>query len=107
MAEEKKSKAKSLARNAGVVGFFTLLSRFAGLTRDMVFSHLFGATHSTDAFLMAFTIPNTFRTLVAEGSLTVAFLPVFKEVERKEGHEGARRLMAQTLFAFPLLAMII
>ncbi len=94
---------KSIAKHAGVVGLYTMLSRVAGLVRDTVFVHLFGATHATDAFLMAFTIPNTFRMLVAEGALTVAFLPVFNEVRRGQGAQAARRLMAQALAVFPLL----
>src|SRR5690606_6392180 len=64
-----------------------------------------GATHITDAFLMAFTIPNTFRMLVAEGSLTVAFLPVFNEVQRKKGAAAAKKLMAEALAIFPLLSL--
>ncbi|MEM6559640.1 MAG: lipid II flippase MurJ, partial [Myxococcota bacterium] len=61
-------KPQSVARSAGTVGLFTMVSRFGGLFRDAVFANLFGAGTASDAYLMAFTIPNTFRTLVAEGS---------------------------------------
>ncbi len=98
---------RSVARHAGVVGFYTMLSRVAGLVRDTVFAHLFGATHLTDAFLLAFTIPNTFRMLVAEGSLTVAFLPVFNEVQRRAGVAEAQRVMRQALAVFPSLTAIL
>src|SRR5678816_3690298 len=87
----------SLAKNAGVVSFYTMLSRITGLARDTIFGHIFGATHATDAFLMAFTIPNAFRNLVAEGALTVAFLPVFKKTEKEKGDAGVRELMGQAL----------
>ncbi|MEZ0315168.1 MAG: murein biosynthesis integral membrane protein MurJ [Myxococcota bacterium] len=95
----------SLARNAGIVSFYTMLSRITGLARDTIFLHIFGANHMADAFLMAFTIPNAFRNLVAEGALTVAFLPVFKQSEREGGDEAVRRLMGQALAVFPLLAI--
>src|SRR4051812_8703248 len=97
----------SLAKNAGVVSFYTMLSRITGLARDTIFGHIFGATHATDAFLMAFTIPNAFRNLVAEGALTVAFLPVFKQTEKESGDEGVRALMGQALAVFPILANLV
>ncbi|MBJ80939.1 MAG: murein biosynthesis integral membrane protein MurJ [Myxococcales bacterium] len=96
-----------LVRASSTVGFFTSLSRVAGLTRDMVFMHLFGATHITDAFLMAFTIPNSFRMLVAEGTLTVAFLPVFTEVREGRGMAAAKRLLAQAFGIFPILVALL
>jgi putative peptidoglycan lipid II flippase len=95
----------SVARHAGTVGMWTMLSRVAGLVRDTIFAHIFGASHLTDAFLMAFTIPNTFRMLVAEGSLTVAFLPVFNEAQKKGGEADARRVMSQALAVFPALSV--
>ncbi len=97
----------SLARNAGIVSFYTMLSRITGLARDTIFLHIFGANHASDAFLMAFTIPNVFRNLVAEGALTVAFLPVFKRAEKEGGDEAVRRLMSQALAVFPLLATLV
>ncbi len=97
----------SLARNAGIVSFYTMLSRITGLARDTIFLHIFGANNASDAFLMAFTIPNAFRNLVAEGALTVAFLPVFKQSEKEGGDEAVRRLMGQALAVFPLLATLV
>ncbi|MEL6544155.1 MAG: lipid II flippase MurJ, partial [Myxococcota bacterium] len=106
-ATSKPSKPVSVARSAGTVGFFTLLSRFGGLLRDAVFANVFGAGTASDAYLMAFTIPNTFRTLVAEGSLTVAFLPVFREAEKEHGPEAGRALFSHAVVVFPGLAAII
>jgi len=68
-----------LGRAAGVVGFFTFLSRILGLVRDMVIAGLFGSGLAADAFFVAFRIPNLLRRLFAEGSLTIAFIPVFTE----------------------------
>ncbi len=98
---------RSLAKNAGIVSFYTMLSRITGLARDTIFGHMFGAGFETDAFLMAFTIPNAFRNLVAEGALTVAFLPVFKQTEKEGGDEATKRLMGQALGVFPLLASLV
>lgn len=102
-----RSSKPSVARSAGTVGAFTLLSRFGGLFRDAVFANLFGASTASDAYLMAFTIPNTFRTLVAEGSLTVAFLPVFREAETEQGPEAGVRLLSEAIVIFPGLAAAI
>jgi putative peptidoglycan lipid II flippase len=65
-----------VARSAGVVGGATLVSRILGLLRDIVLANVF-ARGATDAFFIAFMIPNLFRRLIGEGSLTVAFVPVF------------------------------
>ncbi len=86
-----------VARKAGVVALFTLASRVLGLVRDSVTAALF-PRGATDAFFVAFTIPNVFRYLLAEGSLVIAFIPVFTEY-RKRSEEEARRLAAATLGA--------
>jgi len=69
---------KSLAK----VGSNTMLSRVLGFIRDLVVAHLFGANAGTDAFFVAFKIPNFFRRLFAEGAFSMAFVPVL--VEYKE-----------------------
>ncbi|MBC7792143.1 MAG: murein biosynthesis integral membrane protein MurJ, partial [Clostridia bacterium] len=102
-----KQGSKSLRRNVGIVSFYTMLSRITGLARDTIFGHIFGATHATDAFVMAFTIPNAFRNLVAEGALTVAFLPVFKTTDKEGGDAAVKRLMSQSLAVFPVLAVAV
>lgn len=70
---------KSLAK----VGSNTMLSRVLGFVRDLVFAHTFGANASTDAFFVAFKIPNFLRRLFAEGSFSVAFVPVLVEYKAK------------------------
>ncbi|MBW1720603.1 MAG: murein biosynthesis integral membrane protein MurJ [Deltaproteobacteria bacterium] len=74
---------------AGVVGFFTLLSRILGLVRDMVFARFFGDGMAADAFFVAFRIPNLLRRLFAEGSLTIAFIPVFTEYLTRKSRKDA------------------
>lgn len=98
-----------LTKHAGVVAFFTALSRMAGLVRDIVTAHLFGANAIMDAFNIAFTIPNTFRSFVAEGALTVAFIPVYTEVYKQEGLEAAKKFYRSVfgLLLITLTALVI
>ena len=65
-----------IVRSAGVVGGATLASRVLGLVRDVVVANLFPAA-ATDAFFVAFMLPNLLRRLVGEGSLTISFVPMF------------------------------
>ncbi len=87
----------NLSRAAGVVSFFTLISRVLGLVRDMVIASFFGATISADCFFVAFRIPNMLRRFTAEGSMTIAFIPVFTEYlktrSKKEAFELARIIL--------------
>jgi putative peptidoglycan lipid II flippase len=63
-----------LARAAGVISAATSLSRLLGLVREQVFAALLGASPLTDAFVVAFRIPNLLRDLFAEGALSAAFV---------------------------------
>ncbi len=78
-----------LTKAAGVVSGATLLSRILGLLRDIVIAGYFGAGMASDAFFVAFRIPNLLRRLFAEGSLTIAFVPVFTEYLTKDGESAA------------------
>lgn len=82
----------------GVLSFggMTLLSRVFGLVRDQVFFTTFGTNWMTDAFWVAFRIPNFMRRLFAEGSFSTAFVPVFTEIKEKRSHAELRELMART-----------
>ncbi len=91
-----------LTRAAGVVGFFTLLSRITGLLRDVVMGYLFGAKGSADAFFVAFRIPNLLRRLTAEGALTAGFIPVFTDCLINQGKDEAARV-ARIIFTFAAL----
>lgn len=100
----RKSENKSVSEAAGVVGFYTLLSRILGLVRDMVFAGYFGSGLAADAFFVAFRIPNLLRRLFAEGSLTIAFIPVFTEYLSRKTREDAF-LLARAVLS--LLAVIL
>jgi putative peptidoglycan lipid II flippase len=93
-----------LARAAGVVGLATMLSRVFGFIRDVIVARFFGAGLATDAFFVAFRIPNLLRRLFAEGSLTIAFVPVFTEYLKTKSREDAFELAR---VAFTLLSVIL
>ena len=71
--------AASLIRHGSALSLLTLLSRVLGLLREMVKASLLGTSALSDAFSVAFMLPNLFRRLFAEGSIAVAFIPTFKE----------------------------
>ncbi|MFZ2957468.1 MAG: murein biosynthesis integral membrane protein MurJ [Candidatus Ozemobacteraceae bacterium] len=81
------------------MGVATFLSRIAGLVREQAFAFFFGAGVWTDAFNVAFRIPNLLRDLFAEGAMSAAFIPTFNQVLRNEGRERAFRLLRLTLSA--------
>jgi putative peptidoglycan lipid II flippase len=103
------SEKKNVSRAAGVIGFFTFLSRILGLVRDMVIANFFGSGMAADAFFVAFRIPNLLRRLFAEGTLTIAFIPVFTEYltmkSKREAFELARIVL--TLLAVILTVITI
>lgn len=106
-------KASILARQTLSVSFFTAVSRVFGLIRDTMIVHVFGASGITDAFLVAFTIPNVMRRLVAEGALTVAMVPIYTRVLQQQGQQAAKRffaavmgLLMTSLLAFVIFSMI-
>ena len=67
----------NLARSLGTIGGLTLASRVLGLVRDSLFARYIGASFASDAFLVAFRLPNMFRALFAEGAFASAFIPMF------------------------------
>lgn len=99
-----KSENIKVAKAAGIVGAATMVSRVFGLVRDMVIAAFFGANWMTDAFWVAFRIPNMMRRLLGEGSLTVSFVPVFTEYLQKKSKEEALELAAN---AFTILSVIL
>lgn len=78
--------------SSGAAGAATLLSRILGFVRESAYAAFMGTGPVADAFFLAFQIPNLFRRLLGEGALSSAFIPVFKETERKEGVAAAWRV---------------
>lgn len=90
--------ARQIAKNASIVGGATLLSRVLGFLRDMIMAYALGAGGTADAFFVAFQLPNLLRRLFAEGSMTMAFVPVFSELRERQGDKAA--------FSMPRAALV-
>lgn len=101
----------SIVRAAGQISFFTLLSRITGLLRDVVIGSVFGAGMQTDAFFVAFRIPNLLRRLVGEGAATAALVPVITEYltqrPRAEAMAMVRALWGVGLVVLGLLTIAV
>jgi putative peptidoglycan lipid II flippase len=99
----------SLFRAASTVSLFTLASRVTGLLRDLLMAAMFGASALTDAFNVAFRIPNLFRRLFAEGAFSQAFVPTVAHTKETEGEAATKRLIddVATLLFWVLLATCI
>lgn len=113
-ASPKPSEERRVARQAGLVGAATMLSRVLGLVREQVMASWFGAGLAADAFNVAFRIPNLLRDLFAEGAMSSAFVPTFTEQRHRRGLDAAfafgRRLvvaLAITLGAACVVAAVL
>ena len=83
--------SRPLLKNTGTTGFATLLSRITGLVRDTLMAQALGVGPASDAFLVAFKIPNFLRRLFAEGAFSQSFVPVISEYKlQREPGRGAR-----------------
>ncbi|MBF0482993.1 MAG: murein biosynthesis integral membrane protein MurJ [Desulfovibrionaceae bacterium] len=83
------SPVRDIAKNVSIVGSATLLSRVFGFFRDLVVAYVLGAGPAADAFYVAFKLPNMMRRLFAEGSMTMAFVPIFSRLREEEGDQAA------------------
>jgi len=96
-----------LLKSTAVVSFFTFLSRISGLVRDVVVTRFFGASPATDAFLVAFRIPNFLRRLFAEGAFSQAFVPVLSEYKTTKEREQVQQLVARVSGTLGLILFVI
>jgi putative peptidoglycan lipid II flippase len=92
----------SLVKNVGTIGGLTAVSRVFGFVRDMVTARVLGAGLAADAWQLAFTLPNTFRRLFAEGAFSVAFVPMYTRALHGENgsEEAADRFAGDVLAVF-------
>ena len=80
---------KKLLQNFSIVGFWTLLSRVLGFIRDILIASFLGSGPVAEAFIVAFTLPNMFRRLFAEGAFNTAFIPMLsKKLSSKNNAEN-------------------
>ena len=83
----------SLFKAASTVSLLTLASRVTGMVRDLLMASIFGASAMTDAFNVAFRLPNMFRRLFGEGAFSQAFVPVLGATKGERGEEATRQLI--------------
>lgn len=91
------SERGKIARNTMIVAGATLISRGLGFIRDMIVAFALGAGPLADAFFVAFRIPNLLRRLFGEGSLTMAFIPVYARVKNEQGEAAAQEMARSAL----------
>jgi putative peptidoglycan lipid II flippase len=96
---------RAIVGRAGIVASGTLLSRLLGLGREQVLAGMFTRAE-TDAFIIAFTLPNLLRQVLAEGAMQTGVLPVLAATREREGHAAARELFAR-LRALSWLSLLI
>lgn len=100
----------NLLKTLATISGMTMLSRLTGLLRESLFARAFGASEYTDAFIVAFRIPNLLRRLFAEGAFSQAFVPILSEYKNREGLEVSRTLVdhvANTLVWATLLTSLL
>jgi len=85
--------AKSFIKSSSVVSAMTLLSRILGLIRDFIIAKYFGANGFSDAFLVAFRIPNFFRRLFAEGAFSQAFIPILADSKANQSDDELQEVI--------------
>ncbi|MDP3288284.1 MAG: murein biosynthesis integral membrane protein MurJ [Methyloversatilis sp.] len=94
----------NLLRTLATVSSMTLLSRILGFARDFFIARAFGAGAATDAFFVAFRLPNLLRRMFAEGAFSQAFVPILGEYRNRRGTEDTRALIDRVA---TLLALIV
>jgi putative peptidoglycan lipid II flippase len=103
----------NLLRALAAISSLTLVSRILAFVRDVLIARVFGAGMATDAFFVAFKLPNLLRRLFAEGAFSQAFVPIFGEYKNRRGHDETKllvdhvtTLLAIILFVVTLIGII-
>lgn len=96
-----------LLRSGAVISAMTMISRILGLMRDMILARYFPVSGATDAFFVAFKIPNLLRRLFAEGAFSLAFVPVLSEYKETKSKEALQDLLNHVAGALGLILLII
>src|SRR5881409_1750810 len=96
----------NLIKTLATISSMTMLSRITGMVRESLFARAFGASAYTDAFIIAFRIPNLLRRLFAEGAFSQAFVPILAEYKNQKGESATRSLVdhVATILLWTLLA---
>lgn len=96
-----------LLRSGAVISAMTMVSRVLGLLRDMIVARYFPVDGATDAFYVAFRIPNLLRRLFAEGAFSLAFVPVLSEYKERQDRETLKDLLDHVAGYLGLILLVI
>lgn len=97
----------NLLKALATVSGMTLISRVLGFLRDAIIAHIFGAGVGTDAFFVAFRIPNLLRRMFAEGAFSQAFVPILAETKERQGGEATRELVDRVASFLALVLLLV
>jgi putative peptidoglycan lipid II flippase len=97
----------SLLKSLATVSSLTFISRVLGFLRDLVIARAFGAGVATDAFFVAFKLPNLLRRLFAEGAFSQAFVPILAEYKNRRGEQEARLLVDRVAAVLALALFVV
>lgn len=99
--------SKQLFKSTAIVSSMTLISRLVGFARDMLIANLFGVNAATDAFFVAFRIPNFLRRLFMEGAFAQAFVPVLADYNEKGSLAALQGFIDRTAGTLAILLLLI
>ncbi|AWK14947.1 murein biosynthesis integral membrane protein MurJ [Candidatus Fukatsuia symbiotica] len=97
----------NLLKSLAAVSSMTLFSRVLGFARDAVIARVFGAGMATDAFFVAFKLPNLLRRIFAEGAFSQAFVPLLAEYKNQQGEEATRTFVAYVAGLLTLVLVVV
>jgi putative peptidoglycan lipid II flippase len=97
----------NLLRALAAISSLTLVSRILAFVRDVLIARVFGAGMATDAFFVAFKLPNLLRRLFAEGAFSQAFVPIFGEYKNRRGHDETKLLVDHVTTLLAIILFIV
>ncbi|MFW0053103.1 MAG: murein biosynthesis integral membrane protein MurJ, partial [Arsenophonus endosymbiont of Dermacentor nuttalli] len=97
----------NLLKSLAAISFMTMFSRVLGFIRDAIIARFFGAGAATDAFFVAFRLPNLLRRIFAEGAFSQAFVPILAEYKNQQGDEANHTFIAYVAGLLTLILAIV
>jgi putative peptidoglycan lipid II flippase len=97
----------SLVKSTATIGIYTMISRVLGFIRDVTIASGLGASHLSDAFFVAFRLPNYLRRLFAEGAFNAAFVPMYAGMLAVDGKEKATRFSSEAMSFLTVLLLLV
>jgi len=97
----------NLLKALATISSLTLVSRILAFVRDVLIARIFGAGAATDAFFVAFKLPNLLRRLFAEGAFSQAFVPIFGEYRNRRGHDETKLLVDHVTTMLAIILFVV